>query len=53
MFAIEQISGTPAATQSKAQLHAAKRARAGVDCVNPAGHDRMNHGRGEKAGFVL
>ncbi|MFZ2467143.1 MAG: hypothetical protein WAW54_02015 [Parvibaculum sedimenti] len=53
MFAIEQISGALTATQSQAQIHAAERARASADCVNPAGRNHMDHGRGDKAGFVL
>jgi hypothetical protein len=40
LFAIEQISGAPAAAQGTAQSHAAERARAGADCLNPAGRIR-------------
>jgi hypothetical protein len=53
LFAIEQISRAPAAAQSKAQIHAAERARAGADCVKPACRYRLEEGRGEKAGLGL
>jgi hypothetical protein len=53
LFAIEQISRTPAAAQSKAQVHAAERARAGADCVKPAHRHRLEEGRGEGAGMGL
>jgi hypothetical protein len=53
LFAIEQISRTPTTAQSKAQIHAAERARAGADCVKPVCRNRLMAVRGERTGLGL